>query len=242
MPVDQIGLAADIPAVLELARRHGLRVVEDAAPSLGATVGEARVGSMADFTCFSFHPRKSITTGEGGIITTGSADIADRLRLLRQHGQRVRYRHELLGYNYRLTDLQAAIGLVQLDHLEEWTEQRIENAAYLTSRLQGVITPTTLPGYRHVYHQYTIRAPHGRDVVARRLADSGVGTGVHYPIPVHRQPLYRQLGYRDDLPCAERASREVLSLPIHPSVTPRELDIVGEHVSSILARLAPRPV
>jgi dTDP-4-amino-4,6-dideoxygalactose transaminase len=241
LPVHLYGQPAEMDAIAEIARRHNLAIIEDAAQAHGAAIGDRQVGTFGT-GCFSFYATKNVTTGEGGIITTSSADIADRLRLLRQHGQRVRYRHELLGYNYRLTDLQAAIGLVQLDHLEEWTEQRIENAVYLTSRLQGVITPTTLPGYRHVYHQYTIRAPHGRDVVARRLADSGVGTGVHYPIPVHHQPLYRQLGYRDDLPCAERASREVLSLPIHPSVTPRELDIVGEHVSSILARLAPRPV
>jgi perosamine synthetase len=240
LPVHLYGQPAEMDAIVEIAERHNLSIIEDAAQAHGAAIDSRQVGTFGT-ACFSFYATKNVTTGEGGVVTTDSDEIADRLRLLRQHGQRQRYRHDVLGYNYRLTDLQAAIGLVQLDHLDDWTERRIDNAAYLKKRLHGVVTPTTLADYRHVYHQFTIRAPHGRDVVARRLAESGVGTGVHYPLPVHHQPLYRDLGYDDSLPCAEQASREVLSLPVHPSLTRRDLDIVAEHVSSILARLAPRP-
>jgi dTDP-4-amino-4,6-dideoxygalactose transaminase len=174
------------------------------------------------------------------MLTTDDPAIADQLRLLRSHGERGRYRHEVLGYNYRLTDIQAALGLVQLDRLEWLTRQRIRHAETLTSHLSGVTTPTIVPGYRHVFHQYTIRVPQGRDVIARRLQEVGVSTAVHYPIPIHRQPLYRSLGYRTRLPIAEQASNEVLSLPVHPALTRADLTLVAERVSSTVARLAPR--
>jgi dTDP-4-amino-4,6-dideoxygalactose transaminase len=132
--------------------------------------------------------------------------------------------------------------LVQLDHLGEWTERRIAAAAYLSAHLHGVGLPSTLPNYRHVYHQYTVRVPQVRDALAKRLSETGVGTGVHYPIPVHLQPLYRELGYDDQLPCAEQASRDVLSLPIHPALSQGDLDIIAEYVSSMSAQLAPRPL
>jgi len=151
--------------------------------------------------------------------------------MLRSHGQRERYRHEILGYNYRLTDVQAAIGLAQLHRLEEFTTSRIANAAYLTSRLPHIATPIVKPGYRHVFHQYTIRIFGGRDEASRRLLQAGVGSSIHYPIPVHHQPLYRDLGYDDSLPVAERACEEVLSLPIHPSLTHDDL---GHIVRAVL--------
>jgi dTDP-4-amino-4,6-dideoxygalactose transaminase len=239
MPVHLYGHPADMHAIMNIAERHNLAVIEDAAQAHDAAIGSRQTGTFGT-GCFSFYATKNIMTAEGGIITTESDTADDHLRLLRSHGQRERYRHEILGFNYRLTDLQAAIGLVQLDRMRELTEARIANAEYLKERLPGVMTPVTLPDHRHVFHQFTIRVPHGRDVVARRLQEAGIGTGVHYPWPIHQQPLYRDLGYTDHLPNAERASREVLSLPIHPSLTQYELDIVAERVSATVARLAPR--
>jgi dTDP-4-amino-4,6-dideoxygalactose transaminase len=237
MPVHLYGHPADLPAIEEVAARHGLTIVEDAAQAHGAAIGARVIGSNGT-ACFSFYATKNVTTAEGGIVTTDDDGVAERLRLLRSHGQRERYRHEVLGYNYRLTDLQAAIGLAQLDRLEELTERRIANASYLNARLRGAITPTTRPGYRHVYHQYVLRVPHDREAVARQLAEAGVGTAVHYPVPIHRQPLYAQLGYQDVLPVAERASREVLSLPVHPALTSDQLASIVALVSDALVEPA----
>jgi dTDP-4-amino-4,6-dideoxygalactose transaminase len=240
LPVHLYGHPANMDAIGAIARRHGLAVVEDAAQAHLAAIGSRQVGTFGT-GCFSLYATKNMTTAEGGVLTTDSDTIAEHVRLLRAHGARERYRHELLGFNYRLTDVQAALGLVQLDRLEKLTKARIRHAEYLTARLSSVDTPVTLPGYRHVFHQYTIRVPAGRDVLARRLDEAGVGTGVHYPIPVHQQPLYRDLGYDDSLPEAERAAREVLSLPVHPLLTERDLRVVVERVTAILSRLAPRP-
>lgn len=235
LPVHLYGYPADMPTIAEIAAKHGLAVVEDAAQAHGAAIDGRKVGTFGT-ACFSFYATKNITTAEGGVVTTDDDGIAERLTMLRNHGQRERYRHEILGYNYRLTDLQAAIGLAQLRRLEELTRQRIANAEYLTARLRNVTTPRPRPGYRHVYHQYTVRIREGRDEAARELNAAGVGTGVHYPLPIHKQKLYLDLGYTDSLPVAERASGEVLSLPVHPSLSRHDLDVVVREVS----RLAPR--
>jgi dTDP-4-amino-4,6-dideoxygalactose transaminase len=244
LPVHLYGQPAEMDEILKIAQRHNLIVIEDAAQALDASIDARQVGTFGT-GCFSLYATKNMTTGEGGVITTDSEELADSLRMLRHHGQRERYVHEILGFNCRLTDLQAAIGLAQLDRLDELTHRRTIYAAYLSSQLHGldgVTLPRTLPRYRHVFHQFTIRIPRVRNVVARRLEEMGVGTGVHYPVPVHQQPLYRDLGYRDVLPCAEQASREVLSLPIHPSLTRGDLDIVAERLRGLLARLAPGPL
>ena len=232
LPVHLYGHPADMPAIGRIAARHGLTVIEDACQAHGAAIGGRPIGSL-NTSCFSFYATKNITTAEGGIVTTDDEGIAERLRMLRSHGQRERYHHELLGYNYRLTDLQAAIGLAQLRRLEELTQTRIANAEYLSARLKGVATPTVRPGYRHVYHQYTVRVPGDRDEAARLLNEAGVGTGVHYPLPTYRQRLYVELGYRDHLPETERACREVLSLPVHPSLTETELATIVRAVESL---------
>ncbi len=240
LPVHLYGQPADMPAIGEIAKRHGLAVIEDAAQAHGAAIGGRRVGASGT-ACFSFYATKNVTTGEGGLVTTDDDQIAERLRLLRSHGQPERYRHDILGYNYRLTDLQAAIGLVQLGRLEELTGKRIANAEYLSARLSAapaVVTPRTRPGYRHVFHQYTVRVPeergaNRRDEAIRQLAAAGVGTAVHYPRPVHQQKLYVDLGYRESLPVAERASREVLSLPVHPGLSQADLDTIVRAVSSL---------
>ena len=236
LPVHLYGHPADMLAIGAIAAEHGLAIVEDACQAHIASIGDRPVGSFGT-ACYSFYATKNVTTGEGGIVTTGDSTLAERLRMLRSHGQRERYRHEILGFNYRLTDVQAAIGVVQLDRLEEFTAKRIANAAFLTAHLPNVSTPVVRPGYRHVFHQYTVRIPGGRDEASRNLAAAGIGSGIHYPIPVHRQPLYQDLGYQDVLPITERASKEVLSLPVHPDLTQDDLVQIVEAVQALPSRL-----
>jgi perosamine synthetase len=233
LPVHLFGQPAEMGALATIARAHRLALIEDAAQAHGASIDGCNVGASGT-AAFSFYATKNVTTGEGGLITTDDAEVARRLRLLRSHGQRERYRHECLGFNYRLTDLQAAIGLVQLRHLEEFTAKRIANAGYLSARLAGLATPRPRPGVRHVYHQYTIRLPGWRDEAARLLGEFGIGVGIYYPLPIHRQEFYLGLGYRDVLPEAEKASREVLSLPVHPALGPAEIERIADEVSRIV--------
>jgi perosamine synthetase len=241
LPVHLFGNPCDMGAIMDIAAKHGLVVIEDACQAHGAMAGGRRVGSFGT-GCFSFYPTKNMTTAEGGIITTNDDELADRARLIRSHGQRERYYHEMIGYNFRMTEIQAAIGLVQLGKLERFNAARRANAQYLTARLKGVIAPTETPGCKHVYHQYTIRVPNlstergveyqRRDVLANHLRERGIGTMIYYPVPVHKQVAYQRLGYQDHLPLAEQASREVLSLPVHPALTQEELDRIVEGVNS----------
>ncbi len=235
LPIHLFGHLCDMPAILDLAACYDLLVLEDACQSHGASFNGKKAGSFAT-GCFSFYPTKNMTTGEGGMITTDDDAVAERCRLLRDHGQRRRYYHETLGYNFRMTNLAAAIGLAQLQKLPRHTEMRIRNAAYLTEHLKDlphVLPPTVRPGYTHVFHQYTVRIRGDRDRAVEELRARGVGTGVYYPLPVHQQPLYRQMGYDDTLPEAERACREVLSLPVHPALTEDDLKTVVEAVASL---------
>jgi len=232
LPVHLYGQPADMCTISDIARRHDLMIVEDAAQAHGAAIHGRNVGTFGT-ACFSFYATKNVVTGEGGVVTTEDASLAERLRMLRGHGTRVRYEHEILGFNYRMTDLQAAIGVVQLERLQELTERRIANAEYLNARLSNVVTPRALAGRRHVYHQYTIRIRSGRDDAARALADDGIASGVHYPRPIYRQPLYRNLGFGDLLPVAEQASREVLSLPVHPALSISDLERIVASVSRL---------
>lgn len=231
LPVHLFGNPCDMEAIMDIATRHGLVVIEDACQAHGAMVKGRKVGSFGT-GCFSFYPTKNITTAEGGMITTDDDEVADRARLIRNHGQRERYYHEMIGYNFRMTEIQAAIGLVQLGKLEHFIATRRANAAYLTQRLKGVIIPVEAPGCRHVYHQYTVRVPDGRDQLANHLRAKGIATGVYYPLPVHKQCAYQRLGYGDYLPVAEAVSREVLALPVHPALTCEELDRIVEGVNS----------
>jgi dTDP-4-amino-4,6-dideoxygalactose transaminase len=231
LPVHLFGHPCDIEAIMEIAARHGLAVIEDACQAHGATVKGRKVGTFG-VGCFSFYPTKNITTAEGGIITTDDAELADRARLLRNHGQRERYYHETIGYNFRMTEIQAAIGSVQMHKLEQFTEVRRANAAYLTLQLEGVGTPYEAPDCRHVYHQYVVRVTQGRDDLAEHLRQQGIATGIYYPLPVHKQVAYQRLGYTDHLPVAEKASQEVLSLPVHPALTREDLDRIVEGVNT----------
>ena len=237
MPVSLFGQPADMPALAEIAVRHGLALVEDAAQSHGATIDGRASGSWGA-GCFSFYPTKNMTTGEGGMLTTHDAGLADRVRLLREHGMRRRYHHESLGYNFRMTDIHAAIGLAQLARLPALTERRRQIAARYDAELRGVAIPRARAGVTHVYHQYTLRVPH-RDEFAARLAELGVGTGIYYPIPVHRQEAFEALGYGGgSFPVSERLSAEVLSIPVHPSLTDAEVDAVVAAVNQVAAEHA----
>jgi perosamine synthetase len=233
MPVHLFGNPCDMEAIMAIAARHGLVVIEDAAQAHGASINGKKVGSFGT-GCFSFYPTKNMTTAEGGMVTSDDDRVAERVRLLRNHGMERRYYHDFLGYNFRMTDVHAAIGLAQLAKLVVFNEKRIANARYLTERLMDVvITPQVQEGCRHVFHQYTIRVKGDRDRMVERLKEQGIGTGIYYPLPVHQQPIYQELGYTDRLPVAEAMSREVLSLPVHPALSQADLDRVVEVVSQL---------
>jgi dTDP-4-amino-4,6-dideoxygalactose transaminase len=239
VPVDLYGHPAAIPDLKSIAGRHRLVLIEDACQAHGASIDGRRTGALGVSAAFSFYPTKNMTTGEGGMVTTDDDELAARLRPLREHGARERYRHDVLGYNFRLTDIAAAIGLAQLAKIDGFNTARRRNAARLTHALagkEGIVVPTERPGYRHVYHQYTVRIEKDRDRVQRRLREVGVGSAVHYPIPVHRQPLYLDLGYGSlELPIAETMADEVLSLPVHPALSDFDVERVA---SSLLEATA----
>jgi dTDP-4-amino-4,6-dideoxygalactose transaminase len=234
MPIHLFGVTADMGPVMEIAQAHDLSIIEDACQAHGAEYRGKRAGSFGT-GCFSFYPTKNMTTAEGGMITTDDEEIADACRVARQHGMRRRYYHDELGYNFRMTDVHAAIGLAQFQKLERFNEARIANARFLSQHLEGVVTPVVPAGYRHVFHQYTIRVPDGRrDKLREALAEQGIGTGVYYPVPVHRQRVYVERGYDDAHPQSERAAHEVLSLPVHPALTQEDLRSVVEAVNRFM--------
>lgn len=230
-PVHLFGLPADLAAIGEIAERHGLAVVEDACQAHGAEFGDRRVGSFGHGT-FSLYATKNMTTGEGGLITTDDDALADWIRLYRNQGMRERYHHEILGYNFRMTDIAAAIGLCQLDKLEANTIRRQEIASRYDQALADlpVRTPTTRDGRTHVFHQYTIAVEGDRDRVAGDLAAAGVGTGIFYPIPVHRQAYVLQRGIHAELPVTEETALHTLSLPMFPGLS---LDEQGTVIAAL---------
>lgn len=255
MPVHLYGQPCDMKSIMRIAGEHGLIVIEDACQAHGASCygqqtqqtqatqqtqrTEHRVGSFGT-GCFSFYATKNMITGEGGMITTNDEGIAQKARMIRSHGQKERYFHEMLGYNFRMTDIAAAIGLCQLAKLEEFNNKRISNARFLTERLSGIkglVIPRVRPDVSHVFHQYTVRiSPEfamSRDELRKKLLEKGIGTEVYYPLPVHKQPFYQNLGYSDHLPNSEKAATEVLSLPVHPSLTKEDLENVVRAIKGI---------
>jgi len=233
LPVHLYGHPARISELAELAEDFSLALIEDAAQAHGAEHAGRRVGTFGT-GCFSFYPTKNMTTGEGGMITTNDDEIARRARIIRNHGQEVRYRHDLFGLNWRMQDLNAAIGLAQLEQLEGWTRARIANAERLSSLIRGFETPRVREGDRHVFHQYTIRVPRDRDRLQQRLQEAGIGTAIHYPVPIHQQPIIRELGLGEGaFPVAEAAAAQVLSLPVHPGLAPEDV----EYIAATLNRL-----
>jgi dTDP-4-amino-4,6-dideoxygalactose transaminase len=236
-PVHLFGLPADMDAVGEIAGRHALAIVEDACQAHGAEFGGRRVGSFGH-GAFSLYGTKNMTTGEGGLITTDDDALADWIRLYRNQGMRERYRHEILGFNYRLTDVAAAIGLCQLDKLERNTLRRRTIAARYDEAFSDlpVVVPTVPAGRTHVYHQYTLDVGPGRDAIVADLAAAGVATGIYYPVPVHRQPYVLALGIDVHLPVTERIADRTLSLPMFPGLTDDEQAVVIEAVRAAVGR------
>ncbi|MCW3134981.1 MAG: DegT/DnrJ/EryC1/StrS family aminotransferase [Methanophagales archaeon] len=254
IPVHLYGQPCDMKAITDLAEDHNLHVIEDACQAHGAEFAGKKVGSFGTAGCFSFYPTKNMTTGEGGMLTTNSKEIAKKARMLRNHGSSARYMHEILGFNMRMTDISAAIGIEQLKKLPYFTKRRRENAEYLTERLKrirGIVTPVVKERRTHVFNQYTIRVAGdeeadgangadgaegnrgkegvvNRDDLARMLTERGVEVGIYYPTPVHKQPLYKKLGYKERFPISEKLSEEVLSLPVHPGVRKEDLEMMVE--------------
>lgn len=230
VPVHLFGHPADMSPILEIARHHRLAVIEDACQAHGAEYHGRRAGSMGDIGCFSFYPTKNLGAfGEGGAAVTSNPRYAETMRLLRSWGEKTRYEHAVRGFNYRMDALQAAILDVKLNHLERWTEARRAHAHTYDRLLAGssIETPRERPHVRHVYHVYAVRLAH-RDMWRARLADAGIQTAVHYPIPVHLQPAYRDLGHHaGDFPVAEAAAREVLSLPLFAEMTIDQVETVA---------------
>jgi perosamine synthetase len=245
------GCPCNMERLVQIADAYSLALIEDACQAHGATFNGKPVGSFGT-GCFSFYATKNMTTCEGGMVTTDDPAIAEKIRLLRNHGQEARYYHIALGYNLRMTELQGAMGIVQLEKLEAFTRQRIANGTYLTGCLKEyVTTPVAHPEMRHVYHQYTIRIPEKRDDWATQLRTEGIETAIHYPLPIHRQPFYRRNatlmriltpGKRASvrgsnptacLPETERAAQEVLSLPVHPALSQENLCTIARKVVAL---------
>ncbi len=230
LPVHLYGQPCDMKAICELCEDHSISLIEDACQAHGAEFGGKRVGSFGT-GCFSFYSTKNMTTGEGGMITTDNDDVAKRARLLINHGSSKRYHNEILGYNYRMTDISAAIGVCQLKKLDSWNENRIRNANFLSGSLKnikGMAIPSVRDGRKHVFHQYTVRItdPLDRADFVSALEANGIGCGIYYPVPVHMQELYRKINkvQPDNLGVSERLSKEVASIPVHPSLSQEELE------------------
>ena len=242
MPVHLYGHPADMDFVVDVARKHGLIVIEDAAQAHGARYKGRPVGSISDIACFSFYPAKNLGAyGEGGAVTTSNPVYAGKIRSLRDWGQDRKYHHVLHGYNYRLEAIQGAILRVKLRHLETWTEARrriVEKYGDLLADTD-VVLPTEMEWARHVYHLFTVRSKN-RDATQAALLNQGIQTGVHYATPVHLQPAYRDLGYGPgSLPESEKAAKEVLSLPMYPELTDAQLEVVAEALTACAQRAEP---
>ena len=235
IPVHLYGLPAEMDAILEIADRHGLVVVEDACQAHGAIYKGQRVGSLGHAGAFSFYPTKNLGgCGDGGIVVTNDEEVAERIRAMRNCGQREKYQHRLVPFNHRLDTLQAAILRVKLRYLEDWIEARRRNAALYTELLagSGIVTPTEVAYSRHVYHLYVVRTPR-RDALRAYLREEGIGTAIHYPIPIHLQPFYANNGFhRGQFPVTEQLCDEILSLPMFPEMTVEQVQYVAERVIS----------
>ena len=237
VPVHLYGHPADMSPILDVARRHNLIVIEDAAQAHGAEYRGRRVGSLGHLACFSFYPGKNLGAyGEGGAVVTNNDAYARTVRMLRDWGQERRYHHELKGYNYRLEGIQGAVLRVKLRHLENWTEARRANAAHYTKLLRDVVrTPSFAPDVRHVFHVYAIRAPR-RDALAQHLQERGIQNAVHYPVAIHQLPAWADLGYKSgDFPVAEEFATQQLSIPMFPELTEAHIETVAAAIREFVS-------
>ncbi len=233
LPVHLYGQVCEMDKIEAIAEKHDLKIIEDACQSVLATYKRKHAGSFGTGT-FSFYATKNMMTGEGGMITTNDDDVADQCRLIRNHGMRERYVHEMVGFNFRMTDIQAAIGLAQMERIEAFTEKRRSNAEFYNQNIQSVPTPQELEDRKHVWHQYTIRIEDDqRDTVIENLSNAGIGYGIYYPIPLHEQQSMQKYVDHANFPVTEQASREVLSLPVHPGLSDEDLERVVKEVNKI---------
>jgi len=230
VPVHLFGHPVDMDPLIEQAKIDNLFVIEDCAQAIGARYKGKRVGSFGEYGCFSFYPTKNLGAyGDGGMVVSNDTELADRIDVLRRQGSKRKYHADVLGFNSRLDSIQAAILGVKLNHLEEWNRKRRQVAQKYNELLRDtpVVTPYEAPNIEHVYHQYTIRADQ-RDQLAEFLKENGVGTMVYYPIPIHLQTIYKDLGYKEgSLPHSEKAAKEVLSLPMYPELTDEQIETVA---------------
>jgi len=235
--VHLFGHPFNMKEIQEICEDYNLYLIEDCAQAHGAEYKGKKVGGFGVAGCFSFYATKNMTTGEGGLITTDSEKIANVCRLLRSHGENQKYYHTMLGYNYRMTDIQAAIGVVQLKNLDVFNKKRINNVEYLNKHIKayGIKLPYKESVVKHVYHQYAVTIekefPMSRDEFMWYLKKKGIGCAIHYPLPIHKQPLYQQMGYTDgnvQCPVAMALSKKILSLPVHPSLTEKDLVYITE--------------
>lgn len=238
IPVHLFGQVADMPPIVDLARRHNLFIIEDAAQAIGAELHGKRAGSFGDAACFSFFPSKNLGGfGDGGMVTTNSAEFAERLRLLRNHGFRTKYHNEILGGNFRLDEIQAAVLRVKLKYLDRWTEGRRRNAGMYREMLKAVKAvelPSKVPDSRHIYNQFVIRSTR-RDPLMAALKEKGIGCEIYYPVPLPSLPCFQQPGLKAaSFPHSERAAGQSLALPIYPELTPEMIGRVSAEISAVL--------
>ena len=232
------GHPADMGPILEIVNENDLFVIEDACQAHGAEYKGRRVGGIGDIACFSFYPSKNMTVcGDGGIITTNNGGIAEKIRMLRNHGRRKKYAHEIIGYNLRFNEIQASIGIKQLEKLSSWNGARRKIAQIYNRTLDGpVVTPIEEQWAKHVYHVYVIRTEK-RDDLQKFLKRQGVSTGIHYPIPIHKQPVIESiLGSQHSLKNSELAARTVLSLPMCPQLTPNQIEHVYTKINDFFKK------
>lgn len=236
IPVHLFGCPANMFEIMAIARQHSLKVIEDVAQGHGAQVGGKSAGSFGHAAIFSFYPTKNMTTGEGGIALFESPTHADSARIYRNQGMNGRYQYELPGSNLRMTEMQAAIGLVQLEKLPVFLKKRLENAEFLTKHLRGVRLPVVPPGNRHVFNQFTVRVERNRDLIQARLAaEAGIQTEIYYPRGLHAYPLFSKHRVSGNLHHTELAAHQVLSLPVHPSLGTRQLSFLVKQVNRLVA-------
>jgi len=242
LPVHLFGGCADMDPICAIARAHGLPVIEDAAQSIGAEYKGRRAGSIGQLGCFSFYPTKNLGGyGDGGMLTTSDADLSSRLRALRVHGSTTRYVHEWVGVNSRLDALQAAVLRVKLRYLDEWSAGRQRNAEYYRTRLTDLSLPVVLPSTtyfqtRHIYNQFTMRCP-DRDNLQMYLKQQSIGSEIYYPLPLHLQPCYADLGYKKgDFPVSERFAAEALSIPVQPELAGDDIEYICDTIQAFFAR------
>ncbi|OIO48082.1 MAG: transcriptional regulator [Candidatus Portnoybacteria bacterium CG06_land_8_20_14_3_00_39_12] len=230
IPVHLFGQMADMDAIMALAKKHNLAVIEDACQAIGACSKTKKAGTIGSYGCFSFFPTKNLGAyGDAGLVVTNQKDIAEKIKVLRAHGAKKQYHHQILGFNSRLDEIQAAVLNVKLKYLDQWNEQRISHARYFTEHLQDIkqlIVPPAISDLSHIFHQYTIRAQK-RNQLKKFLEKNKIPTMVYYPVPLHLQPMFKCLNYqRNDFPQTEKASREVSSLPIYPGLAQKDQDFI----------------